>query len=101
MNTAELSRKDQNTLKQKTARLSVVSNTVLFILKFSVGFRLTHKRHRSAPALLLPIDSKPKLRYSYRFAQPFSVALSNHVVGCSSGFFPDICSTGFPQTNLF
>jgi cation diffusion facilitator family transporter len=38
MNPAEFSRKEQNILKQKTARLSVVSNAGLVILKFSVGF---------------------------------------------------------------
>jgi cation diffusion facilitator family transporter len=38
MNPAEFSRKEQNILKQKTARLSVVSNAGLVILKFTVGF---------------------------------------------------------------
>jgi len=37
-NAAEVSQEELNILKQKTARLSVVSNTFLVILKFVVGF---------------------------------------------------------------
>jgi hypothetical protein len=40
MTSGTISLEELNRLKQKTARLSVVSNTVLVILKFLVGFTI-------------------------------------------------------------
>ena len=101
MNTAELSWKDQNTLTQKTAHPSGVSNAALVMRKYSVGFEHGTQATPIGPGIALAsrLQTETSVVSSVRSTCPRCSL--QFCCGLLMRIIPLYPVRGFPQTNLF